>query len=141
METSSFAKTRAGVLFELREILHPSGSRGDRPPQPGRFGRGCHRRWVARRPASAGPSETSRRGPAARVSARWAARGEERGASRSDADPCPAGAERRARGVDTPLRKPLRFEHPGKAGGCMQTYGNYIDGEWAAAASGRTLDV
>ena len=23
----------------------------------------------------------------------------------------------------------------------MQTYGNYIDGEWAAAASGRTLDV
>src|SRR5436309_14014379 len=42
--------------------------------------------------APAGPSETARRGPAARFTARWAARGEARGGLRSKPDPCPAGA-------------------------------------------------
>src|SRR5437867_656828 len=47
--------------------------------------------------AFAGPSETSRRGPGARFTARWAARGEARGGLRSKPDPCPAGASPRRR--------------------------------------------
>src|SRR5206468_8686370 len=39
---------------------------------------------------SRGGQSSERRGPAARISARWAARGEPRGASRSDADSCRA---------------------------------------------------
>ena len=52
--------------------------------------------FEAPRPAFAGPSETARRGPAARFTARWAARGEARGGLRSKPDPCPAGAGRGA---------------------------------------------
>src|SRR6266581_39249 len=55
------------------------------------------------------------------------------------------GCPRRGRGcdrdVDTPCRKPLRFGHRAKGGDPMQVYKNYIDGEWADAASGKTLDV
>ena len=47
--------------------------------------------------ALAGPSETARRGPAARIPARWAARGEARGGLRSKPDPCPVGASPRRR--------------------------------------------
>src|SRR5437867_8361464 len=62
-------------------------------------------RMEASGPAFAGPSEPARRGPPARVPARWAARGEARGASRSDADPCPAGA-----GPGAPGRGCFRLE-------------------------------
>src|SRR5439155_15399663 len=63
---------------------------------------GAEEPWAAPRPA--GPSETSRRGPAARTPARWAARGEERGGSRSEPDPRPAG--RRAAHPASPGHNP-----------------------------------
>src|SRR5262245_7455214 len=62
------------------------------PPLPGKAAGRSEAPW----PALDGACETERRGPAARAPARWAERGEPRGASRSDADPSPEGAGRGA---------------------------------------------
>src|SRR5262249_54175699 len=82
-------------------------------------------------------------GPAARTSrggwARCAAEGRRRAAT---SDPCPAGEARRdARAIDSLRRDPLGFARSEGRGSFMQHYRNYIDGQWAAAASGKTLAV
>src|SRR5436190_1062268 len=66
-------------------------------------------------------SETARRGPAARSPARWAARGEARGGSRSAPDPCRAGeGPRAAPPLDgTPV---TTYDADGKEGRMIETF-------------------